>query len=385
MHLYVLPVIAALALRNGPETPASEAWNHLKTKREALGNFHQEFEVTRTFKTGSTSRSAKSRIILDGSQGQWREKFLTGSGNRIRIFDGKDLFTFEEGGDEYERAKQPLKNSTPLPDPYSIENPDWTKAVERERKACGFSKIEHECVVIDVPLKPWIRNVANKTLRMLQGTERVVLDTETGLVISSRTIQEIDDQRGGYQSDVTYVLARMAYGPVKQDGLFHLPSTETKEVKELSRWDAATIKQRLAEKPAPEFSFTDLQGKSITLSGFRGKTVLLDFWATWCSPCRADSPALDKLYQKYGGKDLVIVGISVDEDRQVVEKFLSEHPRQYPVVLTTENGMPRAYQIGVFPTYIVIDRDGNVSTATQGDKGFANLRKLLRKAGLETE
>jgi thiol-disulfide isomerase/thioredoxin len=145
------------------------------------------------------------------------------------------------------------------------------------------------------------------------------------------------------------------------------------------------MKKQLTGKPASDLAVKDLQGKPIHLSDLKGKTVLLDLWATWCGPCRADGPALNKLYEKYGDKNLMIVGVSVDEDRSVVEKFLSQHPHPYPIVLTTENEMPRPYQIGVFPTYIVIDSDGNFASATEGDTGFSELRKLLKKAGLETE
>ena len=113
--------------------------------------------------------------------------------------------------------------------------------------------------------------------------------------------------------------------------------------------------------------------------------MLLDFWTTWCPPCRDDGPALEKLNQKYGNKELAILGVSVDEERKVVAKFLKENPKTYPIVLTLENDMPRPYQIGVFPTYIVIDHDGNVASAVQGDKGFSELRTLLRKAGMEAE
>ena len=90
-------------------------------------------------------------------------------------------------------------------------------------------------------------------------------------------------------------------------------------------------------------------------------------------PCRADGPSLDKLYRKYGENNLTIIGISVDEDRAVVQKFLSEHPHPYAIALTTENEIPRPYRIGVFPTYIVIDSDGKVASATEGEKGFSDL------------
>ena len=81
----------------------------------------------------------------------------------------------------------------------------------------------------------------------------------------------------------------------------------------------------------------------------------------------------------------MIVGISVSEERAIVEKFLNEHPPSFPIVLTTENELPRPYRVGVFPTYIVIDRDGTIAAAVEGDQGFSDLRKLLKKAGLEVE
>jgi thiol-disulfide isomerase/thioredoxin len=101
--------------------------------------------------------------------------------------------------------------------------------------------------------------------------------------------------------------------------------------------------------------------------------------------CRADAPELDKLYANYGGKDLAIVGISVNEDRQIVEKFLKEQPHQFPIVLTSENEMPRPYQVGAFPTYMVIASDGTLASVADGDQGFGELRKFLKKAGMDTE
>jgi hypothetical protein len=75
----------------------------------------------------------------------------------------------------------------------------------------------------------------------------------------------------------------------------------------------------------------------------------------------------------------------VGEDRTIVEKYLQKHPHSYPVVLSSENQMPRPYEIGVFPTYLIIGSDGTLMTAEEGDKGFAKLRKELEKAGMETE
>src|SRR6202035_4612386 len=104
------------------------------------------------------------------------------------------------------------------------------------------------------------------------------------------------------------------------DSLFSLPS-DLREVKELSRWNAARIKKQLAGKAAPELAVNDMEGRPVSLAAYKGKTVLLDFWTTWCPPCRADAPSLDKLYAKYGGQDLMIVGISLSEERAIVENY----------------------------------------------------------------
>ena len=337
MRYFVL-FVAAVALNGGTETPASKIWTELKVKRER-SSVHQEFEMSRTFQTTGHSQSMKSQIIVDMSGGQWREKSITGSGNRLQIFDGKDLLLMEEGGDEYVRLKRHGKDPEPVPSPYLSVEADWSKSKEIERRPCGLSGKDDECVVLEVRLKPWSRSIATgKTSTMIDGSARMLIDTQNGLVLSLHTVEAVQGSRGPYQSDVSYGTKRFSYGAPTDSSLFKLPSDDMREVKELSRWDAAKIKKQLAGRPAPEFSAMDIQGKSVTLSDFKGKTVLLDFWTTWCPPCRADAPALDKLYRKYGEHDLMIVGISVSEDRAIVEQFLKAHPHSFPVVLSELSG-----------------------------------------------
>jgi thiol-disulfide isomerase/thioredoxin len=386
MRVIFLFGTALVALGAGSDTAAGKLWTELKAKRDKLPSLHQEFEVSRTSKTATSSQSSKWQIVLEVSQGQWREKSVSGSGNRLRIFDGKELFWMEEGGEEYVRVKRHPKDPEPVPSPYLAIDVDWSKSQEVERRPCGLPDKDDQCVVLEVRLKPWSRtNSPSNVTSMLQGFARMSIDTETGLILSLRIIEAIQGQRSSYQTDLSYVVTRLGYGGLADASLFKLPSSELREVKELSRWNAAKIKKQLTGKPAPELTVMDIQGKPVALSTFKGKTVLLDFWTTWCPPCRADAPALDKLYRKYGEQELMIVGISVSEDRAIVEQFLKGHPHSFPVVLSSENEMPAAYQIGVFPTYIVIERDGTVASAVEGDQGFSDLRKLLKKAGLEIE
>jgi thiol-disulfide isomerase/thioredoxin len=385
LYCHLLLVLPFAASAYG-EVPATALLTELTAKRDKLPGVHQEFDVSRTQRTASHSQNSKSQLVVDISQRLWREKSITGSGSRIHIFNGTDLLTMEEDGDEVVRSKNVAKNEDPLPSPYNAGGPDWAKARELERRPCGFGGTDHQCVLLDVPLKPSTRMAGSaKMVKTLPGSGRVLFDTGTGLIVSLRTDQMLQTSRTAYEVDTSYVLKRMNYGTVLDASLFNLPSKDMREVKELSRWDAPKIRKQLAGKPAPELEAMDLQGHPVELAAFRGKTVLLDFWTTWCPPCRKDAPALDKLYSRYGGRDLMIVSFSVSEDRAIVEKFLKEHPRAFPVVLTSENDMPRAYQISAFPTYIVIDKDGTVASAVQGGQGFGDLRKLLKKAGLELD
>jgi thiol-disulfide isomerase/thioredoxin len=166
--------------------------------------------------------------------------------------------------------------------------------------------------------------------------------------------------------------------------LFKLPEG-LHEVNELSFWDEGRLRKALVGKPAPDLQVKDMKGTSISLASLKGKTVMLDFWATWCPPCQTDASSLEKLNQKYGNGNLAIVGISVGEERATVEKYLKKHRHSYPMALSIENEMPPVYQIGVLPTYFVIAPDGTLMSARQGDQGFANLRRDLEKAGLAIE
>lgn len=385
----VLRLIGAIliSLSAYGQTSTNKLWSEFKAKREMLPGLHQEFDVTQSYKTQRGIQSMTHRkIVVDLSQNKWREQSIGGQGDRIRIFDGQDLFLMETDGDEYVRTKQKAKDENQEPIPYGSTDLDWAKANELERRPCGFTGHDHICVIIDVPVKKWMRAGANDQItRLSDGITRVAIDTETGMLVQCNTQEVIVSPRGGYVSTLTYSLTKMSIAAPPDAALFRLPESGVHEVKELARWDVARIKKQLIGKQAPELGVTDMQGNLVSIAELKGKTVLLDFWTTWCPPCVADAPALDKLFTKYGGKDLMIVGISVNEERGVVEKFLKNHPHTFPVVLTSENEMPRPYQIGTFPTYMVIAPDGTLTTAVEGDQGFGDLRKFLHKAGLDTE
>jgi len=379
--------VLCFTLNASAQTPAAKLWNDLKAKREALPGLHQDFDVVQTHTTPTETRQSTSRVVLDMSRDKWRELKMSGSGNSIRLFDGHEVTKFEEGGGEYVREKRKTDDSDPAPVPYEPANLDWAKASEKDRRPCGITQVDETCVIISVPIKGWWSREGSIIVETTtsKGIAIFEIGSETGILLQCETKEVLENSRGGAQYGVTYTMRRTGLLSEIDSNLFELPTVGMREVKSLSTWDAPRINKQLAGKDAPGLEVTDIQGKHISLASLRGRTVLLDFWASWCPPCRADAPALEKLYQKFGIKDLMIIAISVDEDRETVQKYLKENTLSYPVVLTTENELPRAYQIGLFPTYIVISPDGRVASAVKGDQGFGELRKGLKKAGMDMD
>jgi thiol-disulfide isomerase/thioredoxin len=137
----------------------------------------------------------------------------------------------------------------------------------------------------------------------------------------------------------------------------------------------------LIGKPAPSFAAVGLDGKTYSLDSLRGKPVLLDFFATWCSPCIESMPTVEKLKSEYGPKGLIVLGVNVGESRGTVETFVRAHRISYPVIIDKESGIAAAYSITVYPTFVMIDSDGKIADFQTGFHEAA-LSGMVTKAGL---
>lgn len=115
-----------------------------------------------------------------------------------------------------------------------------------------------------------------------------------------------------------------------------------------------------AQRIAPDFTLPQLSGQQLTLSNYRGKVVLLDFWATWCEPCRHETPFFVDLQDKYGPQGLQIIGVSMDDTPDPVPAFYREFKMNYPVVMgTAKIGEEYGGVLGL-PIAFLIDREGRI-------------------------
>jgi len=124
----------------------------------------------------------------------------------------------------------------------------------------------------------------------------------------------------------------------------------------------ATPKPRSAASGnlAPDFTVIDLDGHKLTLSDFKGKVVLLNFWATWCAPCRSEIPHFVEMQNKYGPQGFQVIGISMDDDAKPVREFYQEYKLNYPVAVGDDKLAERYGGVLGLPINFIIDREGRI-------------------------
>ena len=145
--------------------------------------------------------------------------------------------------------------------------------------------------------------------------------------------------------------------------------------------NSSTLVGDVRGMPAPDFELTSLDGRRIKLSDYRGKAVLLNFWATWCEPCKVEMPWFVDLQKKYGSDGLVILGVAMDDtETPTIAKFASEMGVNYPVLLGTDKVSEDYGNVQYLPTSFYIDRSGRIVGKGTGLLGRSDVEENVQKA-----
>ena len=132
---------------------------------------------------------------------------------------------------------------------------------------------------------------------------------------------------------------------------------------------------------APNFTLKSLSGKNIKLSELTGNVVLLNFWATWCGPCRQEMPLLNAIHKKYEALGFTVLGVNVEEQSDSARSYIKDSPVDFPILLDSSNKVSKLFNVVAMPTTVVIGRDGNMRFLHQGYKpgDEAEYRKMVKK------
>jgi cytochrome c biogenesis protein CcmG/thiol:disulfide interchange protein DsbE len=139
----------------------------------------------------------------------------------------------------------------------------------------------------------------------------------------------------------------------------------------------------LVDKPAPDFSLKVVANSDkpiLSMHELSGSAVVLDFWATWCGPCQAEAPVVNKVAQRFADKGLVVVGVNTSDQSGTARQWSLAHGISYPIVLDEGNQVADLYNVSNLPTLIVVSRTGKIVAVRQGMTDGSELEELVKQA-----
>jgi thiol-disulfide isomerase/thioredoxin len=308
-------------------------------------------------------------------------------GNTTMVCDGEHTWIYFPALKQYVK-KDAIRGPQALLDSFGMGNMTDPSKFQKEAKTIREEALEVDGKKVDC----WVIELRIDHLEMptpggTQLTDGVITLWIEKTTDFNRQMTMSGKMQGGPMPQPVEMKQRMLIRSLKfdeplPDSLFQFtPPEGAKEVAEFSYGGGK--KSSLAGKPAPAFQVKSLDGAAYDLSALKGKVVLLDFWATWCGPCRKEIPGIERLHREFKDQGLVVIGMNVGEERETVEGFLKMAAVSYPVVLTADTNVVAAYEVNAFPTYVVIGRDGIVTAYQVGGAGEQALRDLLGKAELK--
>jgi TonB family protein len=304
-----------------------------------------------------------------------------GSGGFLKIFDGNNTWTYHRQLKQYIKSaiSQDLIAALTESPAAQLAPPDpgrFSEVRTLPEETLMVDGIAHACHVLE--LKEKVGTPPNTE----QEPSRLWIDKETGLILKRSTAHHLREYPpSGGPADMRMSLAieslRLNYSPAADLFVFTPPvGSRLVDAPEFP----GMKKSELTGKAAPPFTLPDLAGKDVTLASLRGKTVLLNFWTTWCAPCRVEIPVLQKLHDE--DKSVTVIAVNVGEDVGLVRTFVEDNKITYPVLVAGRDGMAEDYGAKGFPTTVIIDKSGIVRTYKVGfgSGGDKELRAALQES-----
>jgi len=343
------------------DTNARQILQNVATTYQKL----QSYEFRATIEDIRGANVIKRQMIFSGARpGKFRIEEQATNG-QLSISDGQNLWIVNRDSNEYQKSSLSASARTPITDLEEINQHVKKAVIARE----DLYEVDGKSVPVYV---------------VMLSRDRWPEGTPSGVYMASYRIDEESFKVYGVNyytedgSHLIYYYISKWNQPVSDDVFAFTPSGSVRAVNAIKQQQTRSASQIGSE--APDFTLADTQGRQIHLQDLRGKVVVVDFWATWCPPCREQMPHLQQIHQQFSDKGVVVLGLDVGEDGPRVSQFARESAYTFALLLGSEPGVTELYFVDGFPTTLVVDRQGKIVYRAVGGQSPDKLRAAIQKA-----
>jgi peroxiredoxin/outer membrane lipoprotein-sorting protein len=380
----IVALLAALTVSAFGQT-APEILKQVAETYRSLKSYRFEAQVvTESVSASNESRSRSTRVAAAILPDRRRLESKGGQQpGSLRVYDGHTVWEFRPGVNQFARQDQATYNPpkmTMLSDPVdaykALDKADGAKLVREESiEAAGGSR---PCWVLEVPAK---FRVGGFLLERSPTTYWV--DKSTNLVLQEKESTKMKmptmDSPQTSTTTTTYTVARIDEPLPDELFQFQPPATAAEVAEFTSPFGGGSP---LVGRHMPQFTLQDLAGNDVAASSLEGKPVLVNFWATWCGPCREQMPKIQEAQRAFADKGLVVLAINDGEPEETARTYIEEHKYTFRVLLDRDKTIAGKFSVSGIPALFLIDRDGNIRAQFEGYNSALDLREELKKIGL---
>jgi len=390
----LLALLVAVAIPALSQT-AGDIVKQVADKYQSLKSYRLEAQVV-------TEPSPMTALSVVARPPALRRMEMTGNSRLagLLVYDGHTVWDYRSGPNQFARADEATYRS-PIAVlnrvPMQVNDPvDRYKTFQEA--AASAKLLREETIEAAGAQRPcWVVEISPESPggdgTMERNTNTYWIEKSTYLVLKESHTANFQALRGGdgtttpaemrrisQTTTVTYTAARVNE-PIADDSFHFEPPQGATEVAEFTR--PIGPGQPLRHTAAPDFVLQDLDGKEVAWNSFKGKPVLVSFWATWCAPCRAEMPKVEEVQRLLGEKGLVVLAINFGETPEVARKYITENGYAFRVLLDRDMALAGKFSVTSIPALLLIDRDGDLSARHDGFISAPDLKEELKKIGVQ--
>ncbi len=359
-----------------------------------LNSFHfAAEEVTETRSGDSHRRISANYVTALDVRGRSRVEIRDQSKNGVAVFDGEYHWVYLPSVNQFTRSQSGPTGDSVLRQ-HIVDGVDLTEYVERyawryqglSRNLVSATILRHDA--LDGETRAGTYTVVEAQYKLPAGapvgeaTRTFWIDEKGFLIV--REVSRATAKPPGLEHPVeiiqTISFATARADEESRDSLFvFIPPADAEQVQTFRR--RAPGPATFVGEPAQDFSLLDLKGRTFRLRDLRGKIVLLDFWASWCTPCRIDLPHIEALQREHSREQLIVLGVN-SESAPLARSFMEQQGYSFPSLVDEGYEVFTKYQATSLPTIVIVDREGNISSYLVGLQREIDLHRALSKAGL---